>query len=196
MKIIGTARNFEVVQPDAVGRFFGNNLVLFRLMTDTPTNPVGNLSTSVVPVYLECYVRPPNFDGMKIEVEGDYDSFDRLFRARSIFIPDNSLFVGAAKRLGLFPSILAAIGIVVFQLVLLFLIGSIAASSLEDFQEAVGIASPLILRIGVSVILYIAWALLLGVLGMYLCRTAFPTIYEAFDRLLRRFTENRPSGPL
>lgn len=181
MRITGTARNFDISQPSLIGTFFGNTVFQFVLVVDQevslPTGP-----TTFVPVRLECFLRSPSFDGLRLEVDGEFDSFDSLLRAKMVTVKETGMMVGGAKRLGFFAAIISLVIIVLMQLASFAISATLLGSGLASQSW------PLIVA-GIGC--YVAATMMLGLVVMYLSRVAFPTLYESFDRLLRRYTEYR-----
>lgn len=98
MKITGTARNFDVSQPSIARTFFGGTVYHFVLNTDDEIGlPTGR--TTQVPVRLETSLRAPSFDGLRLEVDGEFDNFDSLLRAKMVAVKETGMAIRILKRL-------------------------------------------------------------------------------------------------
>lgn len=200
----GTAGVMSFNEPSIIGRFFGSNALLLFVDADPEIKGITGKPMKWVPVRLEGYFRTPDFNGRRVAVEGEFDSFDCVFRATSIEVVGSDLWIGAAKRHGLFASCLWVLSLVAIQWIAFFLVINVAAewvkaigTAIADAEnrannEAVGqlvvAAAKGILG---SVALYALLAVMIGVVFVYLQRTCVPTIMEAIDRVLRRLTEYR-----
>lgn len=202
----GTAGAMSFNEPTIIGRFFGSNALLLFVDADSEIKGVSGKPMKWIPVRLECYFRTPDFNGRRVAVAGEFDDFDRVFRATSIEVVGSDLWIGAAKRHGVVASCLWVISLVVIQWIALLVVAGVAAEWFQTIRvaileaenggnnEAVGnlVAAAAKGIIG-SVTLYALLAMMIGVVFVYLQRTCVPTIIEAIDRVLRRHTEHRPN---
>lgn len=186
MKIAGTARSFDVSQPSLIRSFFGSNVYHFILITDNEVDiPTGR--TTQVPVRLECFLRTPSFDGLRLEVDGEFDDFDSLVRAKMVAIKETGMTIGSVKRLGFLAAVISILLLYVLPKVANLLItGGLIFSAADDGEEW-----RIVLAVILTIVSNVVAALFVFVALLYLSRVAFPALYEAFDRILRRFTEYR-----
>jgi formylglycine-generating enzyme required for sulfatase activity len=183
VSLIGTARNVEFIQPSALGRFVGNNSVLFFVATDTPFVLPDGGNLNLVPVRLDCFARLPKFDDFEVEIVGEYDDFDKLFRCHGIEIKKLAIGLGGVKYRSLRHSVGLVCTYILFSFCFLAF-GLKLISKAATFEDAW-------VNITIS---YLLLFLILGVIaavGIYVKRVAGAVIWESCDRLLRRVSEYR-----
>jgi formylglycine-generating enzyme required for sulfatase activity len=176
--ISGTAQDVAFTQPSAIGGFFGNNSVIFAIAPDIPFPLPGGKNLDLVPVRLDCFIRLPNFDGLKIDVVGDYDDFDGIFRADAIEVKKLGVSLGGAKYFSLWFSIILVFVFLALLVVAVYL-GAFISTRNTGYSSFFGAAYFLVLAVVATLAL------------AYIKRVAISVIAERCDRLLRVFTEYR-----
>jgi hypothetical protein len=188
--IEGAARSVEALQPSVIGTFFGNVAYLFLLDVgdgNAEKLPNGTV-TKTVSVRLDGFARIPNFDGRLTRVYGTFDKTDNLFIAQSLSVIETGISVKAARRLGLGWAV-SAILLYYAIVFVIALVTSVASGSIVGRNY---LGDPQINYFLVVITLaLIALFLVFSLVGfVYLGRCAFPSIYEAYDKRLRAFTED------
>jgi formylglycine-generating enzyme required for sulfatase activity len=178
--IRGTAKNVEFAQVGAISRLLKNNSVLFSVALDEPFILSDGRSLQLVPVRLDCFQRVPSFDDLKVEVVGEYDDFDGVFRGDVVDVESLGVRLNGAKYLSLLSAIVWVVAYILLIYFLVFMQQKLSASPSSISWQLVAAAFSLIF-------------LLIVVAGaLYLKRVAVVVIAEKGDRLLRRITEWRP----
>lgn len=179
--LVGVAKEVQVTPPGAFGGLFGNTVYSFVL--DLNPNQVSLPSgTQVfnVPVAIECFRQVPGLENRSITLNGEFDLSTGLFRGKNMMINDFEMRVNAARRFRLIPALLINIATLLAWLMLFGL----------GYRTVNFVLGPSPLRYKVlGVVAFVAIWFLISLIGTILFRITGPSLQEAQNRWLRRFTE-------
>lgn len=140
-----------------------------------------------MPVRLETSLRAPSFDGLRLEVDGEFDNFDSLLRAKMVAVKETGMAIGSTKRLGVWAAFFSLILLVALPIVVIWIVTGELIFSAGDSEDTSRVALAFILSIALNIVA----AIFVFAAFLYLSKVAIPALFEAFDRILRRFTEYR-----